>query len=92
MKPFTLPTTPSGPSMLEPLNLCLYGRPGMAKTPICLTLPNAGLIRRKASSLPSLCGIDDKGLRHRTLVLLYFFQRAPSTNPITAATPKVAMG
>jgi len=44
MKPFTLPTTPSGPSMLEPLNLCLYGKPGMAKTPICLTLPESGLI------------------------------------------------
>lgn len=44
MKPFTLPTTPSGPQMLEPLNLCLYGKPGMAKTPICLTLPKCGLI------------------------------------------------
>jgi hypothetical protein len=33
--------------------------------------------------------LDDKGLRDRNI---YFFQSAPSTNPINAATPKVAMG
>lgn len=27
--------------MLEPLNLCLYGPPGIGKTPICATLPDA---------------------------------------------------
>lgn len=30
--------------MLEPLNLCLYAKPGTGKTPICLTLPESGLI------------------------------------------------
>lgn len=44
MKPFTLPTTPSGPQMLEPLNLCLYGGPGIGKTPICCTLPDCAYI------------------------------------------------
>src|SRR5512146_3138585 len=44
MKPFTLPTAASGPQLLEPLNLCLYAPPGVGKTPICLTLPEAGLI------------------------------------------------
>lgn len=38
MKPFTLPTAPVGPAMLEPLNLCLYGPPGIGKTPICATV------------------------------------------------------
>jgi hypothetical protein len=41
MKPFTLPTTASGPQLLEPLNLCLYGRPGTWKTPICMSLPDS---------------------------------------------------
>ena len=38
MKPFTLPTSVSGPSTMEPANLCLYGPPGVSKTPCAVTL------------------------------------------------------
>lgn len=37
MKPFILPASSSS-TMLEPRNVCLYGIPGVSKTPCCATL------------------------------------------------------
>ena len=51
MKPFVLPAAPTGPSLLEPLNLCLYGPPGLGKTPICATLPDAIYLDLQRGSL-----------------------------------------
>ena len=51
MKPFTLPTAPVGPTMLEPLNLCLYGGPGIGKTPIACALPDCCYIDCQRGSL-----------------------------------------
>lgn len=59
MKPFTLPTAPVGPAMLEPLNLCLYGPPGIGKTPIAATLPDCGYIDCQRGSLTYSCRRGD---------------------------------
>lgn len=67
MKPFTLPTAPVGPAMLEPLNLCIYGPPGVGKTPICATLPDCGYIDCQRGSLTYSCRrADVKGIAEQT--------------------------
>ena len=54
-------------------------------------LPSAGFMRRKASSLPSLCGmVTMRGAD--TVGRLYLFQSAPSAKPITAAAASVPIG
>jgi hypothetical protein len=54
-------------------------------------LLKAGLMRRKASSLPSLCGmVTMRGAD--TVGRLYLFQSAPSAKPITAAAASVPIG
>lgn len=67
MKPFTLPAAPVGPAMLEPLNLCIYGPPGVGKTPICATLPDCGFIDCQRGSLTYSCRrADVRGIAEET--------------------------
>jgi hypothetical protein len=88
VKPFTLPTAPSGPAMLEPLNLCVYGPPGIGKTPICATLPDAIYLDLQRGTLTYTCRRVDVMAEAEERGLPYYEMFEEAAKLARAAKPK----